>query len=59
MEWLHRCAHESQAAIGRRLGGVDYSWVSRQFARLAQAVVHDREVRALLRLAEATRDGHK
>ncbi len=59
MECLHRYAHESQAAIGRRLGGVDYSWVSRQRARLAQAVEHDREVRALLRRVEAALDGHE
>jgi REP element-mobilizing transposase RayT len=59
MECLHRYAHESQAAIGRRLGGVDYSWVSRQRAKLAQMVVNDRDVRALLEQVEATFSDHR
>jgi hypothetical protein len=59
MECLHRYAQESQSAIGRRLGGVDYSWVSRQRARLAEAVGHDRNLRALLRRVEAALDGHE
>ncbi len=29
MECLHRYAHLSQVEIGRRMGGVDYTWVSR------------------------------
>jgi hypothetical protein len=59
MECLHRYAHESQAAIGRRLGSVDYSWVSRQRARLAQAVRDDQHVRALLSRVEAALGGHE
>ncbi len=59
MECLHRYAHESQAAIGRRLGGVDYSWVSRQRARLAQEVVRDGDLRTLLRRIEAALGDHE
>ena len=42
MECLYRYTAASQAAIGQRMGGVDYSWVSRQRKVLREAIARDR-----------------
>lgn len=45
MECLYRYTAASQAAIGRQMGGVDYSWVSRQRKVLREAMERDREAK--------------
>jgi REP element-mobilizing transposase RayT len=42
MECLYRYTAASQAAIGQQMGGVDYSWVSRQRKVLREAMARDR-----------------
>ena len=41
-----RATGVSQREIGQRLGGVDYSWVSRQRKALREALVHDPQLHA-------------
>jgi hypothetical protein len=42
MECLYRYTAASQAAIGQQMGGVDYSWVSRQRKVLREAMARER-----------------
>jgi len=41
MECLYRYTPASQVEIGRRMGGVDYSWVSRMRRELRQVLQRD------------------
>jgi putative transposase len=41
MECLYRVTGASQRLIGQRLGGVDYSWISRQRKRVPEALARD------------------
>ena len=41
MKCLYRSTGASQREIGQRLGGADYSWVSRQRKALREALPHD------------------
>lgn len=52
MECLHRYAGESQGTIGKRMGGVDYSWVSRMRGELRHAVERNERVRKLFEKVE-------
>jgi hypothetical protein len=45
MECLHRYSLASQVEIGRRMGGVDYSWVSRLRGELRKAMRRDAGVK--------------
>ena len=46
MECLYRATGVSQRELGQRLGGVDYSWVSRQRKRAREALPHDPQLQA-------------
>ncbi len=53
MECLHRYAQESQAEIGRRMGSVDYTWVSRMRGELRRVMQGSEGVRKLFEKVEA------
>lgn len=53
MECLHRHVRKSQREIGRRMGGVDYTWVSRMRGKLRQAVQENEVARRLFQKVEA------
>ena len=59
MECLHRYAHESQRAIGRRMGGVDYTWVSRMRGELRRAMDDNGEIKGLFQKVEVVLLTHK
>ena len=59
MECLHRYGQESQGEIGRRMGGVDYTWVSRMRGELKQVMRRDEGVRKLFQRVEAALLTHK
>lgn len=53
MECLHRHAQMSQRKIGERMGGVDYSWVSRMRSELRHRIQRDAGVKKLFQSVEA------
>lgn len=53
MECLHRYSQESQMEIGKRMGGVDYSWVSRMRGELNQSIGEPGKTRSLFQKVEA------
>jgi hypothetical protein len=54
MECLHRYAQVRQVEIGQRMGGVDYTWVSRMRAALQRAMPRDAGLRKLFEKVERT-----
>jgi hypothetical protein len=59
MECLHRYGQVSQGEIGRWMGGVDYSWVSRMREELRQSIRKDERVRKLFHRVEDVLMTHK
>ena len=59
MECLHRYGQVSQGEIGKRMGGVDYSWVSRMRMELRRLMQRDGGVKKLFQRVEATLLTHK
>lgn len=59
MECLHRYAQESQAVIGKRMGGVDYSWVSRMRGELRRSMAMDAVVRRMFLKTQRVFAAHK
>lgn len=59
MECLHRYAGLSQVEIGRRMGGVDYTWVSRMRAMLRREIQGDAGLRKRFANVEASILAHK
>lgn len=59
MECLHRYARLSQVKIGRRMGGVDYTWVSRMRADLQRQMQRDAGLRKVFESVESRILTHK
>jgi hypothetical protein len=54
MELMYRHGRVGQGEIGRRMGGLDYSTVSRERKRLRERIAVDRELTRLVEKAERT-----
>jgi len=54
MEMMYRHGPVGQREIGRRMGGLDYSTVSRERKRLREKMAMDRELKRLVEKAERT-----
>ena len=52
MEMMYRHGRVSQVEIGRRMGGLDYSTVSRERKRLRERMAVDQELKRLVKKAE-------
>ena len=52
MEMMYRYGRLGQVEIGRRMGGLDYSTVSRERKRLRERMAVDRELKRLAEKAE-------
>jgi chromosomal replication initiation ATPase DnaA len=51
-ELMYRCGGVSQAEIGKLLGNLDYTWVSRERKRLRERIPNDKNVRTALKIIE-------